>query len=803
MFLEEEPLTKRKALARQGSPRSLNLSQQVAGWAQVALLGWIAIWGNHPLSFQSTYTYGYSSTGSGAGQLATMTDPRSIVTTYSYDSLGRRIQEAASDPGGQLGVTRAYALDKRGLLKQVDQSYQNATLSPSSSVVRTLDPYGAIASEQVYVGGTLKDNWTQSHNAAGRRNLLTELNNPALPYTFKFDGVGHVIETDFATAGYYFVYGSDGRLYGRYTPVKNQNLSRDYVGRVNGSSQSMSGTSLLNETIAWNPDGTQSGNSITRNGSVSASDPRTYGYNQRGELLLQNFSPSSGQNGSATYQFDGGAAGGLGLRTGVTLGTAMSGVTAQSYGTFGRLGSMSVSGSLTNNSVGTPVVQTYDAAGNVTTRTAGGSTDTLTWDAFGQLVKDVRTGTGAFNWSAVYDGLGRRLQTTQGSLTVQSSYDPEIEFLELVTKINGTRNWKVYGPDLDGRYGGLNGAGGLEAVYNQTTSTATYVLSDTYGHGEGTLNGTTFSWNPSQSDGYGALAGSSAATPINASSVLGNIIGWRGHYIDATGLYYLGARYYAPDSGTFLSPDPLGHSASMDLYSYCDGDPVNQYDADGRVGKGVGGAVKDTAFGLGALAYNGVGSAAYGITYGFGYYNNSVSDIYADQWQGLKNVGNGLGNLALQLKNQDFKSVGIALTGGDNVSVGYRIGYTAANIGGLFLGGEGIAAKIGSMSKVGEISEGLGVAAKTAGSTADLAKGTTIARNLREQLAIEQAMSRPAAGQVLPIKMTDPRWPASDGWVKMQQMIKPGGEPINVHYLQNTATGAVDDIKIVIPGARP
>jgi RHS repeat-associated protein len=265
----------------------------------------------------------------------------------------------------------------------------------------------------------------------------------------------------------------------------------------------------------------------------------------------------------------------------------MSGVTAQSYGTFARLGSMSVSGSLTNNSIGTPVSQTYDAAGNVTTRTAGGSTDTLTWDAFGQLVKDVRTGTGAFTWSAVYDGLGRRLQTTQGALTVQSSYDPEVEFLELVTTINGARNWHVTGPDLDGRYGGLNGCGGVEAIYNQSTSTATYLLSDTYGHGEGSLNGTTFTWNPSQSDGYGALAGSSAAAPIIASSVLGNLIGWRGHYIDATGLYYLGARYYAPDSGTFLSPDPLGHSASMDLYSYCDGDPVNHYDADGRIGKTV------------------------------------------------------------------------------------------------------------------------------------------------------------------------------------------------------------------------
>jgi len=265
----------------------------------------------------------------------------------------------------------------------------------------------------------------------------------------------------------------------------------------------------------------------------------------------------------------------------------MSGVTAQSYGTFGRLGSMSVSGSLTNNSVGTPVSQTYDAAGNVTTRTAGGSTDTLTWDAFGQLVKDVRTGTGAFTWSAVYDGLGRRLQTTQGALTVQSSYDPEIEFLELVTTINGVRNWHVTGPDLDGRYGGLNGCGGVEAVYNQSTSIATYLLSDTYGHTEGTLSGTTFVWNPTQCDGYGALPGTTKPSALIGGANVASQLGWRSHYIDPTGFYYMGARNYAPDSGTFLSPDPLGHSASMDLYSYCDGDPVNQYDADGRIGKGA------------------------------------------------------------------------------------------------------------------------------------------------------------------------------------------------------------------------
>ena len=88
------------------------------------------------------------------------------------------------------------------------------------------------------------------------------------------------------------------------------------------------------------------------------------------------------------------------------------------------------------------------------------------------------------------------------------------------------------------------------------------------------------------------------------------------------------------------------------------------------------------------------------------------------------------------------------------------------------------------------------------GSTADLAKGTSLPRNLREKLAVDQAAANPAAGESLPFNMTDPRWPGSQGWEKWQQVIKPGGDPINVHYLRNPVTGQIDDFKIVLPGAR-
>jgi RHS repeat-associated protein len=62
---------------------------------------------------------------------------------------------------------------------------------------------------------------------------------------------------------------------------------------------------------------------------------------------------------------------------------------------------------------------------------------------------------------------------------------------------------------------------------------------------------------------------------------------WRGHYIDPTGLYYLGTRYYAPDSGSFLSADSLGHRATPDLYQAFNGNPISYFDPDGRLATGA------------------------------------------------------------------------------------------------------------------------------------------------------------------------------------------------------------------------
>jgi RHS repeat-associated protein len=50
---------------------------------------------------------------------------------------------------------------------------------------------------------------------------------------------------------------------------------------------------------------------------------------------------------------------------------------------------------------------------------------------------------------------------------------------------------------------------------------------------------------------------------------------------DSTGLYYYGARYYAPWLGRWLNPDPVGTVDGMNLYAFVGGNPIVHLDANG------------------------------------------------------------------------------------------------------------------------------------------------------------------------------------------------------------------------------
>ena len=74
-------------------------------------------------------------------------------------------------------------------------------------------------------------------------------------------------------------------------------------------------------------------------------------------------------------------------------------------------------------------------------------------------------------------------------------------------------------------------------------------------------------------------------------------------------------------------------------------------------------------------------------------------------------------------------------------------------------------------------------------------RGRVTPMSLNEQLAMQAVMRHPQ-GRILPIPMTDGRWLGADGWVKMSQNVN----GVEIHYVRNTVTGAVDDFKFPLPG---
>ena len=262
-------------------------------------------------------------------------------------------------------------------------------------------------------------------------------------------------------------------------------------------------------------------------------------------------------------------------------------------GQFSPAASHNFSANITQQTVSTA----HDASGNVTTRTfSGGRVQMLTWDARDRLIRVAERDANddGYDWTAIYDGLGRRARISMTDvkagdalphqIVTGSIYDPEVEFLEIANTINGKRTWKIYGPDLDGSYGGLQGIGGLEATIQEGGNVSTGTLTDVFGNVVGSISGTSLTWHPNHVGSYGALPGHTSIS-ANESVTVAQAAAWRGKSADATGFFYLGARYYEPNGGRFLSADPAGHGASISLYDYANGDPVNFADPDGRIGK--------------------------------------------------------------------------------------------------------------------------------------------------------------------------------------------------------------------------
>lgn len=86
--------------------------------------------------------------------------------------------------------------------------------------------------------------------------------------------------------------------------------------------------------------------------------------------------------------------------------------------------------------------------------------------------------------------------------------------------------------------------------------------------------------------------------------------------------------YYDPTAGRFISFDPVAPPiGSMDGYSFANGDPINQFDADGRFGKGIYSGLTDSPV-------PGNASSAFMA----GYYGGGVTAGFNEGWQGGQQI---------------------------------------------------------------------------------------------------------------------------------------------------------------------
>ena len=521
----------------------------------------------------------YPSNNQWAGLLNTATDARSIVTTYSYDTVLRIGTQASTGPDPEDAVSRTLGYNERDQVTSVDETGLNGV----TNVTRGIDGYGAKTSETVSIGGTAQSALTQYWNAAGRRS---QLDGAGAPRSFGYQAAGLMLNTIIGGNTYAATYGNNGLLGTRTNPFRSVAVqSRDSLGRITDLRTTVGGVLALQEVVpGWNNLDKVTGVYSGRVGTGAWTEYRDYQYDASGRLIYEDYTPYAAFGEDALYTtYDGalswpGTTGGVGVRT-VTQRTSDSVVLHQvpSVATYARVLSEQVGGSqprsvpLTGNAFGAGTVKltldgrdqspvtfpgfndpqgnwsatallapgyhyltasathpsgwvaapansffqllpraetvtnTYDEMGNVATRTwSGGKAQTLTWDGRGRLVRVVQTGVTPFTWTALYDGLDRRIKTTYtpqsgATVTTNSVFDPQVEFLELGLAINGAWNWKVYGPDLSGSYGGLQGLGGLEAVVGNDGVTRG-IVNDWFGNvaGHVATAGGAMTWNSAQ-----------------------------------------------------------------------------------------------------------------------------------------------------------------------------------------------------------------------------------------------------------------------------------------------------------------
>ncbi|MDL4813185.1 RHS repeat domain-containing protein [Actinomadura opuntiae] len=202
----------------------------------------------------------------------------------------------------------------------------------------------------------------------------------------------------------------------------------------------------------------------------------------------------------------------------------------------------------------------YDDAGNMTTRTVGDTTQTLDWDPEGNLAKITEAGN---TTSYVYTADGDRLLRKDPTGTTLYLPGTELRLYNGASSAKGTRYYTL----------------GDQTLAMRTGSGVQFLAPDHQGTSQLAIDAGTQATVQRRYTPFGTLRG------VDDKTTWPDEKGFVGGTNDpGTGLVNLGAREYDPQTGRFVSVDPLVNpddDQSLNGYAYANNSPITFNDASG------------------------------------------------------------------------------------------------------------------------------------------------------------------------------------------------------------------------------
>ncbi|WP_329377105.1 RHS repeat-associated core domain-containing protein [Streptomyces sp. NBC_01716] len=496
-----------------------------------------------------------------AGRPTVVTDEAGSRTTLTYDELNQT--RKITDP---LGQSTALDFDENGNLKKLTDARLNSTTWAYDDADRTesvTDPVGA----QALFG----------YDAAGRLTKAT--NRSGLAATAEYDLLGRAKNTKYgvnaagvAESTVTYAYdavdlpktvtdtqaGTESFGYDAYDRLKTATGPTGTVGYDYDAADRRTEMTAAGTTTVYGYDTSSILTSVTSGGqevsfgldavgrektaTLPGGITRTTTLDKTGVVSAINYARGAAAVGDLTYTRDT-----RGLQTGLTGSLASVALPAAETGAvFGKDNRVT---SLGGRSF------TYDADGQL----KSDGKRTYNWNARGQLSGVTPTGGGSAGLFG-YDPLGIRSSKKLGDATQKYLTDGSNPLVE---------------QDGAGAAKATVATSGLDEYLTRTENGATQVyLTDALGTVVGLANAdgtvaTSYTYDP-----YGQPTASGAAST--------NPYTFTGRESDGTGLLYYRNRYYDPESGRFISQDPIGYAGGTNLYQYALSSPTTYTDPSGN-----------------------------------------------------------------------------------------------------------------------------------------------------------------------------------------------------------------------------